>query len=313
MQELLNVNERYHELLVATEMQRTELDRANAELAELRPALESAHAKLAAQQEALVRADAVAKDATTAHGLQTARCSAAEAERDELHKVVKAYAQRLLEVETRLGDTQQRNAEAEAWLASHWEAGYEEGIKQQQREVKTKLHRAKERAASAAATAFQEGKAESSAAQSARITREQAERRLLLHRAEEARQQQQALAKRLGEERKQRQTAEGRSAALDARLRGVRSQKEALRDELSASRAAHAADLEHFDQMENALGLACAEYSSLAARHARAYSPPRSPPRPSERTSDEMHFGSSPPDSQRTQPPRPAAVQEELG
>ena len=93
--------------------------------------------------------------------------------------------------------------------------------------------------------------------------------------------------------------------ALEARLKGVRSQKQSLSGELNASRAAHAADLQHFDSMENALGVACAEYSSLAARHARSISPP--PTRAGASAEEnERTFGSSPPEAMRTCTPRPA-------
>ena len=311
MQELLNVNERYHELLQQTESQKTALEAAHAEITQLRPALESAEAQIAAQQQALQRAESMMQDTRTAHELQTVRCNAAEAERTELHKVIKAYAARLIESESQLSETKQRNTEAEAWLATHWEAGFEEGQKQQQKEARSKMQRARQQATAKVSEAFEKGKQQSAAAQSSRITREQAERRLLLHRAEEARTQQQHLAKELEGERQARQTAEGRSAALDERLKGVRSHKNSLQEELQTSRAAHKADLQHFDQMESALGVACAEYSSLAARHARgsesrARSPPRSPPRVAAAAPVEARFGSSPPEAMRMRPPRPS-------
>lgn len=304
MQELLNVNERYHELLSMFEVQRVELDSAREELSQLRPALEDAHNHIAAQEEALRRAEATAADLSQAHELQTARCTAAEAERDDLHKVVQAYSQRLLESEQKLDDSIQKNAQAEAHMATHWEAGYEEGVKQQQKEARGRLLRARQQATTSAKEAFERGKKESAAQQAARITREQAERRLLLHRAEEARQQQQALARQLESERQAREQAQAREAALDARLKGVRSQKQSLAGELDVSRAAHAADLEHFDQMESALGVACAEFSSLAARHARAVSPPQT--RRGGADELEARFGTSPPEAVRSHPPRPA-------
>lgn len=311
MQELLNVNERYHELLQAAESQKTALEAAHAEIAQLRPALESAEVKIAAQQQALQRAEATVQDTRAAHELQTVRCNAAEAERAELHKVIKAYAARLLESETQLSATTQRNAEAEAWLATHWEAGFEEGQKQQQKEARGKMQRAQQQATARASAAFEKGKQQSAAAHTSRITREQAERRLLLHRAEEARQQQQHLAKELQGEKQARQTAEARQIALDERLKGVRSHKKTLQEELETSRAAHKADLQHFDQMESALGVACAEYSSLAVKHARgtevrARSPPRSPPRAAAAAPADVRFGSSPPEAMRMRPPRPS-------
>ena len=305
MQELLSVNERYHELLVATDTQRLELEAAQKELAQLRPALASAEAKAKAQEEALSKAVATAEDLRAAHDLKSARCNAAEAERDDLHKVVKAYAERLLEAEQKLSETEQRNVEAEAWIATTWQTGFDEGVQQQRNEVRGKLRRAQQQAEARAADAFERGRQHSSAEAGGRLLREQAERRLLLHRAEEARLQQRSLAKALEDERQAREVAEGRSVKLSERLRGVRHEKQSLDGDLSAARAAHAADLEHFGQMESALGLACAEYSSLAAKHARAVSPPPTRTAAADR---EGEYGSSPPSAMRSHPPRPAAI-----
>lgn len=140
--------------------------------------------------------------------------------------------------------------------------------------------------------------------------REEAERRLLLRRAEEARTQQRRTQSALEEERQARETAAERSERLEERLKANRSHKEALAVELHAQRAAHSADLDHFEQMESALGRACSEFSSLAQRHAvthaHALSPPRS--RGVENVGASSTYGSSPPEAVRTRPPRPAAV-----
>ena len=323
MQELLSVNERYHELLQASDVQRQELEAAREELAQLRPAVATLEAKHNAQVEALHRAEQASEDLRAAYELQGSRCKSAEAERDDLHKVVQAYAQRLLQSESELGSLGQRNAEAEAWLATHWQAGYEQGVAQQKKEGQGKLRRAHEKAEEQVSVAFVRGREESEREESSKSMREEAERQLLLHRAEEARKQQKALARQLEAERLARETAEGRTRQVSARLAGVRHEKTSLATELHSSREAHSADLQHFDQMENALGLACAEYSSLAVRHARTLSPTRaaaaadcgddatasSPPRAASAALGDggVHgFGRSPADEARMRPPVPS-------
>lgn len=308
MQELLTVNERYHELLLASEEQRKQLEAARAELGELRPKAAAADARLMDQQEALLRAQTTADALRESHELLTARCTAAEAERTDLHRVLQGYAQRLLECEKELASVKQRNTEAEALLAAHWDAGYEEGVRQQEAEVKGRLRRAQQQSKQKEAEAFARGKSEHAQQTQARLLREQAERRLLAHRADEARKQQTTLASALDDEREQRGKAAERSTKLEERLRGVRHEKDALAVELEATRAAHNADLDHFEQMESALGLACAEYSALAARHARG--PTRSPSRERMNVSAAgVHaHGESPPEAARTRPPRPAAL-----
>ena len=303
MQELLSVNERYHELLQASDEQRSELEAAREELARLRPAHALLETKFAHEQVALRNAEKSAEDFRAAHELQAARITAVEAERDDLHKVVQAYAERLLQAESALGVTEERTAQAENWLTSHWQAGYEEGVAQQKKEMRQKLLQVKTKASQEQAQAFERGQAVSNAAASTKSQREEAERRLLLKRAEEARTQQKQLARQLESERVAREAVEGKARTAQARLAGMRHEKASLANELKTARAAHTADLEHFDQMENALGLACAEYSSLAAKHARAISPPRGP-----RNMGANAFGSSPADEMRAARPRPAAV-----
>lgn len=300
MQELLAVNERYHELLAAADAQRRELEAAREELSQLRPALAKAETRCAAQELARQQAEVIAEDLKAAHDLKAVRCNAAEAERDDLHKVVKAYAERLLEAEAKMEETEQRTVEAEAWVATQWQAGFEQGVEQQRNEVRGKLRRAQQQAEQKVTDAFERGRQQSSVESGGRLLREQAQRRLLLHRAEEARVQQKQLERALAEERQAREAAEGRTVSLSERLRGVRREKEIVQRDLQATSAAHAADLEHFDDMEKALGLATAEYSSLAGKHARAMSPPPS----AQRTTGAI-FGSSPPSAARSHPPLP--------
>ena len=304
MQELLTVNERYHELLRITESQRVELESAREELAQLRPACAAAQSKIDEHNKSANQAHETAAVLQASNDLQAAQLAASKAECSDLHKVLRSYAERLLRCEAELQATKQRNVEAEALLATHWEEGYEEGQKQQQTEVRARLRRANEQAKQKVEEAFEKGKQANAQATSSRLLREQAERRVLLRRAEEARLQQRNLRHALAEERQARGAASERSSKLEQRLRSVRHHKAALADELEATREAHSTDLRHFEQMENALGVACAEYSSLAARHARAVSPP---PSKVSSTSDGA-FGTSPPSAARSKPPQPAAL-----
>ena len=60
------------------------------------------------EQVPLRNAEKSAEDFRAAHELQAARITAVEAERDDLHKVVQAYAERLLQAESALGVTEER-------------------------------------------------------------------------------------------------------------------------------------------------------------------------------------------------------------
>ena len=281
MQELLSVNERYHELLQTTEGQREELEAAREELSRLRPAVATLQAKCEAQTTAVERAESAAEDHRAAYDLQTTRCTAAEAERDDLHRVVQAYAERLIKSESENGSLQQRSVESDAWLATHWQAGYEQGVAQQKKEVRGRTRRSEERTQMDIHEAFERGQQASAAALAVRTSRVEAERRLLVRRAEASASQQRRLSQALENEREAKESAARREETVVARLASVRHEKSNLASELKASRDAHSADLDHFDQMHAALGLACAEYSSLAAKHARSISPPVCPPDPS--------------------------------
>ena len=308
MQELLTVNERYHELLQASEEQRLQLEAARAELGDLRPKAAAASARLLEQQEALLQAQTTADTLRESHELLSARCSVAEAERADLHRVLEGYAARLLESERELATVKQRNIEAEALLATHWDAGYEEGVKQQRAEVQARLRQGQRQSKQREEEAYARGKKEHAESTQARLLREQAERRLLAHRADEARQEQKQLVSALDGERQKRDATAVRNVKLEQRLRGVRQQKDALTSELEATRAAHNADIGHFEQMESALDLACAEYSSLAAKHASTAGA-RSPPGGRGcSAAAAATYGDSPPEVMRTRPPRPAAL-----
>ena len=227
----------------------------------------------------------------------------------DLHNVLQKYAQRLLASEEELAATKQRNLEAEALLAAHWEAGYEEGKAQLETEARARLRRAQEHAKQKAEEAFEHGKRVHANEVMSHRQRDEAERRVLLRRADEAKEREEKVQMVLESERQAREEAAERALKLEERLQSVRTHKAALASELEATRAAHSADPDHFEQMENALGRACTEYSSLAVRHARLLSPPRSG-RMSAATVD---YGSSPPEAMRTRLPRPAAVYDPAG
>ena len=83
------------------------------------------------RQGALLRARRLRRTRSAIHELLRP-VAAAEAEALDLHRVLRC-AQRLLECEKELASVKQRNTEAEALLAAHWDAGYEEGVRQQAR------------------------------------------------------------------------------------------------------------------------------------------------------------------------------------
>lgn len=111
MQELLTVNERYHELLTISEGQRMDLEIAQTDLAQLRPALAEAEVRLFEQAEALDRAQSTAASLQASNDLLVAKNAALDAESADLHKVLKSYAAQLLESEAELTVTKQRNLE----------------------------------------------------------------------------------------------------------------------------------------------------------------------------------------------------------
>ena len=62
----------------------------------------------------------------------------------------------------------------------------------------------------------------------------------------------QHLERKLATEKQQRNAAQGQRTHLAARLGSVRRHKDVLADQLQATRAAHAQDLRHFQDMEQA-------------------------------------------------------------
>lgn len=317
MQELLTVNERYHELLHISEEQRRELESAREELGRLRPALAEAEEQLTEARAALDNAQSTCASLQAANELHAAKHEAMRAEISDLHNVLQKYAQRLLASEAELAATKQRNLEAEALLAAHWEAGYEEGKAQLETEARARLRRAQERAKQKAEEAFEHGKRVHANEVMSHRQRDEAERRVLLRRADEAKEREEKVQMVLESERQAREEAAERAHKLEERLQSVRTHKAALASELEATRAAHSADLDHFEQMENALGRACTEYSSLAVRHARLLSPPRSgrisAAGAAAISAATLDYGSSPPEAMRTRLPRPAAVYDPAG
>ena len=111
--------------------------------------------------------------------------------------------------------------EAEALLATHWDAGYEEGVKQQRAEVQARLRQGQRQSKQREEEAYARGKKEHAESTQARLLREQAERRLLAHRADEARQEQKQLVSALDGERQKRDATAVRNVKLEQRLRGA--------------------------------------------------------------------------------------------
>ena len=102
MQELLTVNERYHELLHISEEQRRELESAREELGRLRPALAEAEEQLTEARAALDNAQSTCASLQAANELHAAKHEAMRAEMSDLHNVLQKYAQRLLASEAEL-------------------------------------------------------------------------------------------------------------------------------------------------------------------------------------------------------------------
>ena len=153
---------------------------------------------------------------------------------------------------------------AEALAEKQWEAGHREGVERQKALHVSRARKKEDGARREAEEAYERGRAQAAAEGAAALQREQAHRRLLLHRAEEARVAQAALERKLAAEVARATAAEGETRKLDERLRATRSGMRKLEGELGTERAARAEELQHFREMEEALGVACNEYSALA-------------------------------------------------
>ena len=210
MEELLAVNERYHAALAANRQQAEECAAA-------REALASAEARIAAQEEQLARAkelltqsdDALATLRGTNAQLGT-RAATSETEGTRLHTALQTCTQRLDATQEQLTAALHRADRAEAAAARQWQAGFEEGMARHKLEHRGAMRAQRERAQEEAREAFELGRQQHASDQSAALLREQAHRRLLLHRAEEARAELGALQQRLQRELSMRHVAQAR-------------------------------------------------------------------------------------------------------
>ena len=270
MQELLSVNERYHGTLHENEVLRREVEALRAETQSLRTALTRSEAKCEEQAQQLSTVLSTSESLREARKLQDARSSAAEAEKGELQQLLEACMGQLTGQQKELEKLHNHVERAEEMKAEAFQAGFNDGLAQQQAEHASRLRRVQQVAKSKAERAFEHGREHAANEQSNALLREQAHRRLLLHRAEEQRQQQAALKGRLQREQRARSEAQEKREEYESRLHSVRWAKGALEGELLATRTAHAQDLRHFQEMEQALGVAVSEYATLATERARA-------------------------------------------
>lgn len=270
MQELLTVNERYHESLHRVSVQDRELEALRTQVASLDDALYESR-NLVNEQQQKLKVQQESLDATkSAHELSTLRCAAVESESAELRKLVSQYTSRMLEMQEDQRQTAKKIETMQGQLRDQMRNELNEAVLKQRNTHTQQLRRTAAQADEAAKAAFERGKQKSEAELSGVLLREQAERRLLLHRAEEARSQQLQAEAALEQERRGRTAAERLHTDAEQRLRSVRWHKGSLEGQLNAAHAAHAQDLSHFEEMESALGVATAEYATLASKHARA-------------------------------------------
>ncbi|KAL1495493.1 hypothetical protein AB1Y20_016858 [Prymnesium parvum] len=313
MQELLTVNERYHEVLHQRDSLLAEVNTLRAETQRLRAALARSEAKSVhheAQYSTMLSTSEALREASA---LQTARTSAMEAEKGQLEQLLEACMGQLSSQQKEIEGLQEYTREVEELKAQAFQAGFDDGMAQQQAEHSSELRRLQLSAKSQAEQAFDEGKRRASADLAATLMREQAQRRLLLHRADEQREQRTSLEGQLLREQRARTEAQEKRQEYESRLHSVRRAKGMVEGELLATRTAHAQDLQHFKEMEQALGVAVNEFASLATVRARAKIVPEmafSPPRAFEAAEGRGNTlpGSSPPDALRTRAPRPSEV-----
>lgn len=326
MRELLDVNDRYHALLDEHARQGQELERSRSECERLEVAVANAQARLTGIDTEQASMAAALKETRAALALQEDRARAAEDCNAELHRQAQDATQRVLQLQLELKGAEQRATEAERLAAVQYERGRADARAVLQKQQSSTLQKVQYDAQQATQRAFEVGRAQRAAEDAAALLREQAQRRLLLHRAEESRLQQQELQRQLERQQAISAAAEKSKDALFSRLRGVRNQKSQLADVLRATQMAHAQDLEHFQDMEAALEVACFEHAALAsynrgllmASHQEGPDPQctsdtylsqqlASPPRrPS--SGSALVGRESPPDAMRICAPRPASM-----
>eukprot|EP00966_Prymnesium_polylepis_P318613 7359320-Prymnesium_polylepis.1 len=240
MQELLSVNERYHETLNENGALRRELETLRAEVQGLRTALARSEAKCEQQAQQLSTVLSTSEQLREANELSGARSSAAEAQKGEMQQLLEACMGQLASQQKELEALHRLVERAESSKQDAFQQGFDDGLAQRQTEHASRLRKVQTASKSQAAQAFESGRLEASNEQAAALLREQAHRRLLLHRAEEQRQQKAALTSRLARERRARADAQEKREEFEVRLQATRWAKGAVEGELQATRTAHA-------------------------------------------------------------------------
>lgn len=295
MQELLSVNERYHDLLEKRQRERHELEAANAEAHRLRAALGASEQRVTTLTTEQARLAGALRELSEAKELQAQRCMATEDSAAQLSRHAQDATQQIVALQHELGAAVRRAEEAERLAGHQFQRGFDEAAAKLQKQNESGMRLAQERAQETAQQAFEFGRTQRASEESAALLREQAQRRLLLHRAEESRLQQKELERQLKAREAASAAAERSQRALSERLRGVRSDKNALADQLRATRTAHEHDLLHFQVLSFYIRLY--DYYITTLLHSRTSTPsptsrrwrrrsasrarstPRSPPR----------------------------------
>mmetsp|Transcript_36051 Transcript_36051/g.75838 ORF Transcript_36051/g.75838 Transcript_36051/m.75838 type:complete len:352 (-) Transcript_36051:286-1341(-) len=305
MQELLSVNERYHDTMQSNVQLEAKVDELTSNMHMLSEDLAFSRSRVSQLEDECKRLQQEVLVLQSAQQLQSERHALATAETDTMNRDLQYRCQQVVALEKDLAALRESEEKANEHAAQQYRTGYEQATREQQLQASHMLRRLAERAEKSAREAFELGKGQRTAELSALLQREQAHRRLLLHRAEEARQQQMLLEGQLALEKGAREQAQGKQAVLEERLKGVRGAKQALGNQLAAARSAHAYDLGHFQEMEEALQVACYQFVSLASARNAPSSPARQLPARSAEGRMVSAVGHSPPEAIRNQVPRP--------
>lgn len=197
MQELLCVNERYHEALHEKDTLQGEVNMLRAEVEKLRVALSRSEAACEQQAQQIASILSTSETLREASTLQSVRTSTMEAQKGELQQLLEACMNQLKlqqkEIETLQGHVER----AEVMKAEAFQAGFNDGMEQHQAEHASRLRQMRQSCEHQSEQAFHQGRQQAANEQSATQLREQAHRELLWHRAEEQRQKRSSLEQRL--------------------------------------------------------------------------------------------------------------------
>lgn len=325
MNELLSVNERYHQLLAEQAQQSHELELSRSEVERLQTELARSDARFSSIDTEKATLLNALRETRATNELLKQRLRAAEDDNAQLSRQAQDATQRVVQLQQELSAAEERITEAEHLAVLQYRRGYDDATELLGKRQNSALRRERDRAQETTQQAFESGRAQRASEEAAALIREQAQRRLLLHRAEESRLERVELQRQLEHHHAISSAALKSKSALSDRLRGVRNERESLAGALRATRAAHAQDLEHFQDMEAALEVACSEFAALSSRSVVAQ--PSAPPprqqqhqRPLPRTelqSCSPEIGpaatpaarASPPEAMRSRAPRPASFE----